>query len=298
MTISTSWVPNFLTELDLSGNNLHDQISKIANAPELNQLAVLKLNKCCILENDITTMANSECVTQLRILELSNNNIGDAGTTALVHSKNVNKLEVLKLQSNSIIKDGIEAIAASDELTSLRELDIGYNRFGKISSTLAIAKSLNQVTRLVLSGNSIGILATRALLGSTTLTQLRDLALCNTGIGCRSNIFLFGTLSHVVPLTNLDLSGSRINDAFAEEIANLRNLSLLAELNLSFNTIGADGGQALANSMHLKKHIKLNLRQNTIYSEAVLTLLRLRYPNVILAPQKLRTKIPSSDEEI
>jgi Leucine-rich repeat (LRR) protein len=185
---------NFITSLDLSGNNIGDEGTK--NLSSLSSLITLNLSDNDIGDSDAKHLSS---LSSLTTLNLYGNNIGAEGTK---HLSSLSSLTTLNLSFNNIGAEGAKNLSS---LSSLTTLDLWNNNIG--DSGAKNLSSLSSLTTLDLRNNKIGAEGAKNL---SSLSSLTTLNLWKNHIGAEgaknlsslSSLTTFDLRSNSVPLSN------------------------------------------------------------------------------------------------
>lgn len=239
------------------------------------RLINLRLVDSGINDSSLKTLST---LKRLKVLNLSYNRIDVEGTKII--AKNLKQLTSLSFTFSSFKDEGVRTLA--EGLPDLTELNLPGCQFGP-QAARAIAK-LERLTSLTLFGNdSFGNQSVRAL--ATGLPALTHLSLYACSIKESGAYIIAERFQHLnflnlgdnhyngmqkaqnfaarlSALTNLDLSGWRINNLQVQELA--KKMTALKKLNLQVCQIGVDGAKAIADLQFLTS---LNLGSNPIGSK-------------------------------
>jgi uncharacterized protein (TIGR02996 family) len=137
------------------------------------------------------------------------------------------RVQILDLENNDLSDGDLEALAASRHLGELAALLLWCNRGSDVAVRALIAGQLPRLTRLDLSGNTVGDAGAEALAASLLLKQL----------------------------LMLDLTANQIGDAGALALANSPHAANLAWLELAKNPISQNAQTLLRERLAGRVHV-------------------------------------------
>lgn len=161
-----------VTSLDLSHNSIDDAgVEPLASAIRGSALVSIKLDHNKIGCAGVSSLANSLASMPLTALHLSHNVIGDRGAAniaALVQGNH--SITALYLGDNQVEDEGAAAIAEAVPRSKVSILGLENNAAISSAGAVALAKCLDRLSVLDISGNDIGregLLAIGAAAGSS-----------------------------------------------------------------------------------------------------------------------------------
>jgi len=182
----------YLQILDLSNNNLHNDIIKVAKALEHTRtLKVLNLMRLQLNDDQIPESA------------------GEAIASVILNNTG---LECLVLNNNNINKGLLHIIRALQQLNSLQMLDLGNTNMSKeVCDELALAIECNQCLNTVhLNGNNLQSSAIVVLRALSKLSSLKVLNLQTNYLNENTGELLASVIFNNTQLTHLFLNNNSI----------------------------------------------------------------------------------------
>jgi uncharacterized protein (TIGR02996 family) len=183
----------------------------------------------------------------------------DSHLRGLASHPGLARLRSLDLGYGTWTPAGLEVLCASPLLAGLRTLDVGMREAEgpHVAEVLASSPFLQQLTRLILRGGSLGERGGR-FLASPTFANLSRLELYGTDLGSEGTAAL--AAAPWTGLTHLTLWANQVGDAGVIALANSPVAGHLQALYLGLNwSITDEGVRALANSSHLDGLTSLDL---------------------------------------
>ncbi|XP_046881841.1 NACHT, LRR and PYD domains-containing protein 12-like [Hypomesus transpacificus] len=251
---------SFLTQLDLSNNDLKDAGMRLLSAKlgtPLCKLETLRLSGCDITEEGCASLSSAlKSASFLRQLELSNNDLKDAGIKLLSAGLRnpLCKLETLRLSGCHITEEGCASLSSAlKSISFLTQLDLSNNDLKDAGMKLlsaGLGNPLCKLETLRLSGCHItgeGCAFLSSALKSASF--LRQLELSNNDLKDSGMKLLSAGLGNpLCKLETLRLSGCLVTEEGCASLASaLRsNPFHLRELDLSYNHPGEKGLKLLS----------------------------------------------------
>ena len=236
-----------LTELDLSGNGMSEEVTDfLASAISSN--------------------------SSLEYLGLSDNRLTISGIVTIAKSlSNISTLKHLSAKSNLISEEAADSIASVIKSnTGIEELYLGNNKLG--AGALKIIRALKEVSSLKVldlnNNNTSGIIADD-LAAVIDHNSLQILWLANNDLrSCASTILQ--SLSKITTLLRLNLSDNNMSEEVADFLAfAIASNSSLEDLILRDNRLTTSGIVTIAKSLSIVSTLKyLSVTSNLISEEA------------------------------
>jgi uncharacterized protein (TIGR02996 family) len=216
-----------LRELTLTGRPFEDEITWLADSPQLSTLRALTV--LGLDAEDLSRLVASPHLTGLRALRLVSNGLGTAGVRALTQAATLTALEELDLSGPGYYEQYYQ-----DPIISTAGME-----------SLAGWAGLARVRSLTLSGSDVRRAGLRALLRSPQAAALRDLSLRGGRLDGQS-LAVFGDARPGLRLETLDLGENVLKKPGAEHVAAAPCLGELKALRLDRCEIPLAGARLLA----------------------------------------------------
>ncbi|MBK04444.1 MAG: hypothetical protein CL920_20470 [Deltaproteobacteria bacterium] len=248
------------TEVGMS----HKGAKALAASSQLSNLQSLTLNDAGFDSIGAMAIAMSSSLSQLCTLDASFSYVGDEGVEAIAQSPLMKRLTSLTLASCMLGDGAFVAIAESAPL-QLDLLNVPFNAVGD-AGVIALSKSENRLSSLLLSGNQVGNEGAKALASTKHMTALRSLDLYGNRVGDEGARALISS-PHLSKLSSLSLGGNPIQSSFLKTIppsAQPRKQTI----DLSNNDIDDQGAIRFATSSIVERVEAIDLSDNQIGAEA------------------------------
>ena len=240
-----------LTELDLSGNGMSEEVADfLASAIASNSsLEDLRLSDNRLTTSGIVTIAKSlSIVSTLKYLSVQSNLISEeaADSIASVIKSNTG-IEQLYLGGNKLQAGALKIVKALKEL-SLKVLDLDNNNTsGIITDDLAAAIDHNKLQKLWIANNYLRSCAITILQSLSKITTLTELDLSGNGMSEEVADFLASAIASNSSLEDLRLNDNRLTTSGIVTIAkSLSNISTLKYLSVISNLITEEAADSIA----------------------------------------------------
>jgi uncharacterized protein (TIGR02996 family) len=245
-----------LRELCIEGRRATERgVAKLADAPLLSTLRVLKIHGCGLGLDGFFRLVTSPHLGNLRALRVPENFIGNGGVGALFHAVSLTSLEELDLSEmgwynrengDPIIQaSGLQTLTTWPGMTRLRSLTLSSNDVG-CNGLRALLRSPHAtgLKKLVVRENALAGVAMEEFKGAQRELQLDVLDLGENLLSDLGVAFL-ATAPCLRELKVLELDRCDLPVSAARQLTKATFLGSLRRLNVNYNSFGLEGLRAL-----------------------------------------------------